>query len=238
MREAAVLGTLIAFGLAVAEPPPVSARTESGAIEGRITFAGKPPPPVLVVESGSSQQILHVDGSGGLRYAVVYLPDAPSSGRAPATPATMDQRRFIFEPQVLAVRAGQIVRFTNSDPANHNVRSQDPNPANTFAFTTAGTEAGDTHRFASMPAGRPLQLSCDYHPWMVAWIYVFDHDRFAVTAADGRYRIDNVPPGRYRIAVRQPSGRFARDLAADVRAGEATRLDVRFTAADRGMPAR
>jgi hypothetical protein len=40
------------------------------------------------------------------------------------------------------------------------------------------------------------------------------------------------------VAVRQPSGPLARDLAIDVRAGAATRLDVRFTDADLGMPAR
>jgi hypothetical protein len=73
---------------------------------------------------------------------------------------------------------------------------------------------------------------------MAAWVYVFTHDRFAVTTADGSFRISNVPPGRYRIAIRQPSGRLSRDLAVDVRPGETTRLDVRFTPADVGMPVR
>jgi hypothetical protein len=131
------------------------------------------------------------------------------------------------------------VQFTNDDPANHNVRADDSNPANRFNLDTAtGSAAANVHRFASMPAGRPVQLSCDIHPWMAAWIYVFDHDRFAVTTADGSFRIQNVPAGPHRLAVRQPSGRLARDLTVDVRPGETTRLDVRFSAADLGMPMR
>ena len=64
------------------------------------------------------------------------------------------------------------------------------------------------------------------------WVYVFEHDRFAVTAADGRFRIAGVPAGRHRLTVRQPSGRLARDLFVDVRAGETTTVDVRFTPAN------
>lgn len=212
--------------------------SSTGSLEGRVTFDGPPPAGTFVATSGTTQKVLHVDSSGGLQYAVLYLPDARPGGAVPHAPATLDQRLYIFEPQVLAVRAGQLVRFTNADTASHNVRSRDPNPANAFNIDTAGAAAGETHRFASMPAGQPIELSCDLHPWMAAWIYVFDHDQFAVTNAGGRFRIDNVPAGRHRLSIRQPSGRLARDLAVDVRAGETTRTEVRFTPADVGMPAR
>jgi plastocyanin len=218
---------------------PMSVQPKPGSIEGRVTFSGTPPPPTMLTQDGGSQPVLYVDASGGLRYAVVYLPDAPKGGAPPPSPVTLNQRNFIFEPQVLAVRAGQTVRFTNDDPANHNVRAQQSNPANTFSINTASGAGGpDSHRFASMPLGEALELSCDIHPWMAAWVYVFDHDHFAVTSEDGSLRIQDVPPGRYRIAVRQPSGRLARDLAVDVRAGETTRVDVRFTSSDIGRPAR
>ena len=216
-----------------------TAQSGMGVIEGRVTFIGPPPPPTLLTQDGSAQPVLYVNDTGGLRYAVVYLPDALKDKAAPAEVLTVNQRSFIFEPQVLAVRAGQTVQFTNADPANHNVRADDSNPGNKFNIDTAtGAAASNVHRFAPTAAGQPVQLSCDIHPWMAAWVYVFDHSRFAVTTADGSFRIPNVPPGRYRIAIRQPSGRLSRDLAVDVRSGETTRLDVRFTPVDIGMPAR
>lgn len=216
-----------------------TAMQATGTIEGRVVFEGPTPPPTAVAESGGTQPVLHVDRRGGLRYAVVYLPDAQPSEAPLPPPVTVNQRRFMFEPQVLVVRAGQAVRFTNGDTANHNVRAQDAHPENTFSINTGpGAGAPDARRFVVTAGHRPLQLSCDIHPWMSAWIYVFEHDQFAVTAADGRFEIAGVPPGRHRVAVRQPAGRLERDLAVDVRSGEVTQLTIRFTPADLGMPSR
>jgi plastocyanin len=210
-----------------------------GRVEGRVTFQGAPPPLMTVGETGDAQPRLYIDATGGLRYVVVSLPDARASGPAAGKPPIVNQRNFIFEPQVLAVRAGRMVRFTNDDVANHNVRARGTTPVNTFFISTGpGSTGSATHAFGVTPPDRPVPLSCDIHPWMAAWVYVFDHDAFAVTAPDGRFEIDNVPPGRYRVAMRQPSGPLARDLAIDVRAGAVTRLDVRFTDADLGMPVR
>jgi hypothetical protein len=79
---------------------------------------------------------------------------------------------------------------------------------------------------------RPVRLSCDIHPWMAAWVYAFEHDQFAATDADGRFRIDRVPAGRHRVAVHQPGGGLQRDVGVEVRASEIARLDVRFTPTD------
>lgn len=235
----ASVAVALAFLHTCADIGAVSAQYGSGGIEGRVTFTGTPPSPTMLTEDGSSQPVLYLDPSGGLRYAVVYLPDAPESSTPPPAAVTVNQHHFIFEPQVLAVRAGQTVRFTNDDPANHNVRAKDSHPANTFSLHTAsGALDPYAHQFAPTLPGRALELSCDIHPWMAAWVYVFEHDQFAVTAGDGTFQIRNVPPGAHRIAVRQPAGRLARDVALDVRAGETTRLDVRFASSHLGIPPR
>jgi hypothetical protein len=46
-----------------------------------------------------------------------------------------------------------------------------------------------------------VSVRCDLHPWMQAWLGVVDHPYFAVTGADGRYRLADVPPGDYTVAV-------------------------------------
>ena len=226
------------IGLLCATVRPV-AQDGGGVIEGRITFEGRPPPHTAVIESGSSQPVLYVDSSGGLQHVAVFLPDARSGSDSMKPPATMNQRQFIFEPQVLTVQAGQPVRFTNDDPANHNVRSADPNRANAFnLFTGTGAMEPPMHRFVATPPNRPVQLSCDIHSSMVAWIYVFDHAPFATTDERGHFRINRVPPGRHWLSVRQPAGKLERDLSVEVKPGEMARIDVRFTAADVGVPSK
>ena len=39
------------------------------------------------------------------------------------------------------------------------------------------------------------------HAWPTAYLAVFDHPYFAVTAPNGTFRIDGVPPGRYTLKV-------------------------------------
>lgn len=168
--------TALVLGFSIAAAG--SGSPAAGAVAGRVTFAGEPPPPAIVIQDGGEQPVLHVGRDGGLRYVVVFLHGAQPGGRPPAGEATLNQRSFIFEPQVLGVRAGQAVRFTNDDPANHNVRSREGHAANIFSIHTASGAVGD-HRqqFVATPPDRPLRLSCDIHPWMAAWLYVFGHDR-------------------------------------------------------------
>jgi plastocyanin len=234
---------LVALFLAIvfasnAARPSAQSVPATASVEGRVTFQGTPPQ-MIVGETGDSQPRLYVDRAGGLRYAVVYLPDARAKGSPVGAAVVMNQRNFVFESQVLAVRAGRVVRFTNDDVANHNVRARGDTPANTFFISTGpGSTGSARHAFGVNRAGSPVPLSCDIHPWMAAWVYVFDHDAFAITGPDGSFRIDNVPPGRHRLAVRQPAGPLTRNLLIDVVARATTRTEIRFTGADIGPPSR
>ena len=51
--------------------------------------------------------------------------------------------------------------------------------------------------FDNAEVGIPAR--CDVHPWMSAFINVFNHPYYAVSAADGSFTIDNLPPGDYVI---------------------------------------
>jgi hypothetical protein len=47
-----------------------------------------------------------------------------------------------------------------------------------------------------------VRVKCDVHPWMTAYIAVFDHPFFAVTGEDGRFQIDHLPAGTYTLIAR------------------------------------
>ena len=48
-----------------------------------------------------------------------------------------------------------------------------------------------------------FKVKCDVHPWMKAYISVFNHPYFAVTDDTGHYQIDNIPPGEYEVIAWQ-----------------------------------
>jgi plastocyanin len=219
---------LLAGGSA-APGEPVSHGT--GTIEGEVLYEGTVPTPTIVMEGGRTQHVLYLGPNGGLRFAVGYLQAATEGPGDDLEPATLNQSGFIFEPQVLAVREGQPVRFTNEDGANHNVRSEPRDMRNRFSLYT-GAGQSQTRRFRAEPDHRPIAITCDIHPWMMAWIYSFAHPHFAVTDAAGRFRIEGVRPGLHQLSVRHPAGGLQRDLRVRVTRGQVASVKVRFTSGE------
>ena len=107
----------------------------------------------------------------------------------------MDQRNETFVPHVLAIVAGTTVDFPNNDQTYHNVFS-----LSKPSFDLGRYAAG---RSKSVRFDRPgiVRVFCDIHSHMSAFILVFAHRYFSVTDEDGRYRLDNVPPGTYNVMV-------------------------------------
>ncbi len=130
--------------------------------------------------------------------SVVYLDTAPRGAfeQPEGTRAIMDQRNETFVPHVLAITTGTTVDFPNSDRIYHNVFSlSKPRPFDLGRYAVG--------RSKSVRFDRPgiVRVFCDIHSHMSAFILVFTHPFFAVTDADGRYRIDEVPPGTYTVVA-------------------------------------
>jgi hypothetical protein len=47
----------------------------------------------------------------------------------------------------------------------------------------------------------PVQIGCDIHPWMRAWVVVVDHPYVAVTAEDGTFSIKDLPVGEHQFRI-------------------------------------
>lgn len=228
-----VIGAILAFAGSLR----AESDTTNGSIEGVVIFQGEIPKSPISDDAGVQRDLLQVDReSRGLQNVVVWLvmdktptrvrdPHATRSSDAEILTAVLDQRDHEFVPRVLAVHAGQPVKFSNSDAANHNVRTSSSQPTNEFNVFT-GVDGSYTHRFAADPQQRPIRLGCDIHPWMRGWIYVFEHPQYAVSDARGRFRIVSVPPGRSKLVLRQPDIRYAAEREVHVSPSQVTRIDV------------
>ena len=211
----------LAISLVVLRPAALQTQTgRTGSIRGRVELRG-PMPTVerrpSVAELGTP---LHHDSPDRTR-SVVYLETAPRGAfdQGNGGRAVMDQRNETFVPHVLAITTGTTVEFPNSDRFFHNV------------FSLSKTRPFDLGRYAT---GRSkairfdrsgiVRVFCDIHSHMNAFILVFSHPFFGMTDVEGRYRIDNVPPGSYNV-IAWHEGVASEPKPVVVPEGGATELD-------------
>ena len=128
--------------------------------------------------------------------SVVYLESAPRGAfeTNDGGHAVMDQHNETFVPHVVAIMTGTTVDFPNSDKFYHNVFSL----SKTRLFDLGRYAAGNSRSVRFDRAGI-VRVFCDIHSHMNAYVLVFSHPFFAMTGAEGRYRIENVPPGTYGV---------------------------------------
>jgi len=194
-----------------APPAPLTSPVDAasaGNIVGRIAFEGPRQQPRVVsmesdpncVQSGTTitDETVVVSVDGALQNVFVYVKDGLGDLRfpIPATPLVLDQENCRYVPHVLGVQVGQTVDIVNSDPTLHNVHAI---PLTNQEFNTGQPLPGmkHTHQFTTKEVMVPFK--CDVHPWMEAYVGVVDHPFFAVTAADGSFNLEGLPPGTYTI---------------------------------------
>jgi plastocyanin len=138
------------------------------------------------------------------RRAVVYLEGGlvPAFGELRTPRARMDQRGEQFFPRILAITVGTTVDFPNNDTTFHNVFSL----SRVEPFDLCRYRPGRTGSIVFRRTGI-VPVFCDIHTHMSAYILVFNHPFFAVTAEDGSYTIAGVPPGTYNLLVWSELGR-------------------------------
>jgi plastocyanin len=150
--------------------------TRGGTIEGRVS------------RGNTSEDLSNV---------VVSVEDIEGPFTPPGKPASakeMNQKGLRFVPHVLAILVGATVEFPNSDPVSHNVFSI--SEAKRFNLGLYGRDVKRSIRF-DLPG--VVELLCNVHMEMSAYIVVLKNPFFTMANGDGSFRIAGVPVGRHRV---------------------------------------
>jgi plastocyanin len=204
-RPIAVLGLAVLLvgstAIAIASPSRVARGAAAGAVVGTVELelVEEVDPPMLSPYARRRYRppTPAPAAPGSPVNAVVYvLLDAGVRPPARDTTVAIIQRDRAIIPHVTAVPAGTRIDFPNQDEVFHNLFSL----SDARRFNLGRYPPGES-RSERFPEAGVVRMFCDIHSEMGGVILVVDTPLLARPDAEGRFRIDGVPPGRHRVVA-------------------------------------
>lgn len=159
--------------------------------------------------------------------AVVYIKTAKEAFASTKNSAVMDQVKMTFTPKILPVLAGTTVTCPNSDNVQHNINS----PAKSAKPFDIGVNSPGESKEVVFTKPGVVPLLCNLHAEMSAFILVLPNPYFTKTDSDGHFKIENVPPGRYKLAFWHEKLK-AKTIDVTIKGGSTT--TVKFSNLEKG----
>ncbi|MFZ5469498.1 MAG: carboxypeptidase regulatory-like domain-containing protein [Myxococcota bacterium] len=202
--------------VAVKPPEPVPAEPDAGgqpgmvaavaggtgSIEGVVSLEGKAPAMELLKRSADpycaktpmkEETVLAQDGK--LKNVLVRIKEKVA-GKLPDSPVVIDQLECMYRPRVSGAMKGQQLQIKNSNGTLHNVHTY---VEGTKTWFNQAQPPKSKDIVKPIDKDGVVKLKCDVHPWMTGYVVVSEHPYFAVTGADGKFKLENVPAGSYTL---------------------------------------
>ncbi len=107
-----------------------------------------------------------------------------------------------FRPPLTVVLKGSTLEFPNEDKIDHNVFS-----LSRAARFDLGLYRSGKSKSVKVKRTGVIDVYCNIHPQMAAKIVVLDTKFHSISDKRGRFRIDKVPPGKYKMVAWHARGR-------------------------------
>ena len=233
MKFNVLFGFLPVIAAAIASSPAqsyeVGTVADGGTLEGIVVYRGDVPTKKIIPSKNvetcggpREEPMIRVGADQAVESAVVYLVDVAKGKAWPeqGKPPELNNVKCRFEPEVQVIPAGRL-DVVNGDPVLHNTHGH---YGKRTAFNLALPNEGQRIPVELNRAGTVF-IDCDAHGWMEGWIYVVDNPYYAITGADGKFTISDVPPGDYKlVAVQSFTGPI--EMPVTVKGGESTKLEI------------
>src|SRR5215831_16555310 len=179
------------------------------------------------ISNGSGWRLLHdfvVGHQGGLKDAIVLLEGVEAGKPFEVSVPLIEARDCMFQPFMTIVRNGHAVEVINMDPVMHDIQGYETSLEagarvlfNTPLVMNFHHRRGDIRAIHNHAPGKSLvgpiylnrgrrtfYMQCGFHAFMESWAMAVNNPYYALTDGDGKFSIDQVPPGTYQLIVWHP----------------------------------
>ena len=199
-----------AVGLAVLAASTVAiGQSSGGSISGKVTYEGTPAkqmPIDMSKEPNCAKQhaaplmteTVVVGPGNALVNVIVYISvGTPDDSPTPTQAVVITQKGCQYLPHVVPMLVNQELKVVNDDQTSHNIH-----PLAKINREWNKSQPPGTPPF-SEKFERPefIPVKCNIHPWMHGTFAVLKNSHYAVSGADGRFALSNLPPGKYAITA-------------------------------------
>jgi len=202
-------------------------------ISGEAVHAGSPPGPFVIWVKKDAEVFgekvpddrLVVSRAGKIKNVVVTLEGISEGKPWPDQRPQLANKGGRFLPHVQIVRTGTQLEIVNRDPVLHNTHGYQG------GRTVFNLAQPNQDQIIRKPLKQPglIDIMCDAHDWMSAWISVSPHPYIAITGEDGTYTINDIPAGTYTLtAWHEKLGK--KQVQVTVEGGKRQRVDFTLSA--------
>ena len=207
-----------------------------GSIEGLVEYAGNdiPKDKTFTISSDvkycgkehRTEKYL-INAEGRIKNVIVYLKDIKAGKAVPKETVAVIDSKCTFVPHIMIGFMGNEFVLRNEDPVLHTGHIYSHIRGKTM-FNIALPEKGSEITRTLTKTGL-MELNCDCHPWMEGYVYVFDHPYVTITDENGRFVINDVPPGVYTVEAWHESLGTKSISEVTVQSGKTVDVKLKFT---------
>ena len=180
------------------------------------------------ISTGNGWRLLrdfHVNKQGQVKNVVVFFEEVNAGKPFALSIPRVEAKDCQFHPFTTIVRSGHGVEVINMDPVMHDIQAYETSKEQgTRVLFNSPLPFNRLHERENMHAGhdhkpseslvRQFQLSkgrktfvmqCGFHAYMESWAIAVENPYYAFTDFNGKFSIDHIPPGTYRVQAWHPS---------------------------------
>ncbi len=162
-----------------------------------------------------------------IKNVVVYIEEINRGRAIPEETVVVVDTKCTFVPHAGIGFKGNKFVVKNEDPVLHTIHIYTHISGKTM-FNIGLPEKGSTVIKTLTKTGL-MDLSCDCHPWMQGYVYVFEHPYAAVTDERGKFVIENIPPGTYTVGAWHEALGNIKLSDVRVESGKASKIKLQYT---------